>query len=205
MEKIKLAAQVREKTGKGVARKLRQSGLVPAVLYGKDKDPQTLIVDPQEVRAYLAGNVIFDLEIEGLGKETAMIKEVQRDVISGDIKHIDFLHISMDEKVTVTVPITLVGDAAGVQEGGVIQQLLWELEVECLPLEIPETIEIDISNLGIGESLSVSEVSAPGGTDILTSGEEVIVTIVQPTATVEETDAEEEVTEPEVIGEETEE
>jgi len=205
MEKIKLAAQVREKTGKGVARKLRQSGLVPAVLYGKDKDPQTLIVDPQEVRAYLAGNVIFDLEIEGLGKETAMIKEVQRDVISGDIKHIDFLHISMDEKVTVTVPIALVGDAAGVQEGGVIQQLLWELEVECLPLEIPETIEIDISNLGIGESLSVSEVSAPGGTDILTSGEEVIVTIVQPTATVEETDAEEEVTEPEVIGEETEE
>lgn len=205
MEKIKLAAQVREKTGKGVARKLRQSGLVPAVLYGKDKDPQTLIVDPQEVRAYLAGNVIFDLEIEGLGKETAMIKEVQRDVISGDIKHIDFLHISMDEKVTVTVPIVLVGDAAGVQEGGVIQQLLWELEVECLPLEIPENIEIDISNLGIGESLSVSEVSAPGGTDILTSGEEVIVTIVQPTATVEETDAEEEVTEPEVIGEETEE
>lgn len=205
MEKIKLAAQVREKTGKGVARKLRQSGLVPAVLYGKDKDPQTLIVDPQEVRAYLAGNVIFDLEIEGLGKETAMIKEVQRDVISGDIKHIDFLHISMDEKVTVTVPIALVGDAAGVQEGGVIQQLLWELEVECLPLEIPETIEIDISNLDIGESLSVSEVSAPGGTDILTSGEEVIVTIVQPTATVEETDAEEEVTEPEVIGEETEE
>ncbi|NLJ84497.1 MAG: 50S ribosomal protein L25 [Halanaerobiaceae bacterium] len=205
MEKIKLAAQVREKTGKGVARKLRQSGLVPAVLYGKDKDPQTLIVDPQEVRAYLAGNVIFDLEIEGLGKETAMIKEVQRDVISGDIKHIDFLHISMDEKVTVTVPIALVGDAAGVQEGGVIQQLLWELEVECLPLEIPETIEIDISNLGIGESLSVSEVSALGGTDILTSGEEVIVTIVQPTATVEETDAEEEVTEPEVIGEETEE
>lgn len=205
MEKIKLAAQVREKTGKGVARKLRQSGLVPAVLYGKDKDPQTLIVDPQEVRAYLAGNVIFDLEIEGLGKETAMIKEVQRDVISGDIKHIDFLHISMDEKVTVTVPIALVGDAEGVQEGGVIQQLLWELEVECLPLEIPETIEIDISNLGIGESLSVSEVSAPGGTDILTSGEEVIVTIVQPTATVEETDAEEEVTEPEVIGEETEE
>lgn len=205
MEKIKLAAQVREKTGKGVARKLRQSGLVPAVLYGKDKDPQTLIVDPQEVRAYLAGNVIFDLEIEGLGKETAMIKEVQRDVISGDIKHIDFLHISMDEKVTVTVPIALVGDAAGVQEDGVIQQLLWELEVECLPLEIPETIEIDISNLGIGESLSVSEVSAPGGTDILTSGEEVIVTIVQPTATVEETDAEEEVTEPEVIGEETEE
>lgn len=205
MEKIKLAAQVREKTGKGVARKLRQSGLVPAVLYGKDKDPQTLIVDPQEVRAYLAGNVIFDLEIEGLGKETAMIKEVQRDVISGDIKHIDFLHINMDEKVTVTVPIVLVGDAAGVQEGGVIQQLLWELEVECLPLEIPENIEIDISNLGIGESLSVSEVSAPGGTDILTSGEEVIVTIVQPTATVEETDAEEEVTEPEVIGEETEE
>lgn len=205
MEKVRLAVQPREKTGKGVARKLRQKGLVPAVLYGKGKEPQALVVDPQEVRNYLAGNTIFDLEIEGLGKETALIKEVQRDAISGDIKHIDFLHITLDEKVTVTVPVTLVGDAPGAREGGVVQQLLWELEVECLPLEIPETIEIDISNLGIGESLSVSEVSAPGGTDILTSGEEVIVTIVQPTATVEETDAEEKVTEPEVIGEETEE
>src|SRR5690606_11896684 len=197
--------QPREKTGKGVARKLRQKGLVPAELYGKGKEPQAVVVDPQEVRNYLAGNTSFDLEIEGLGKETALINEVQRDAISGDIKHIDFLHITLDEKVTVTVPVTLVGDAPGAREGGVVQQLLWELEVECLPLEIPETIEIDISNLGIGESLSVSDVKAAEGIEILTSPEEVIVTVALPTATVEETDAEEEVTEPEVIGEETEE
>lgn len=205
MEKVRLAVQPREKTGKGVARKLRQKGLVPAVLYGKGKEPQALVVDPQEVRNYLAGNTIFDLEIEGLGKETALIKEVQRDAISGDIKHIDFLHITLDEKVTVTVPVTLVGDAPGAREGGVVQQLLWELEVECLPLEIPESIEVDISNLSVGESLSVSDVKAAEGIEILTSPEEVIVTVALPTATVEETDAEEEVTEPEVIGEETEE
>lgn len=205
MEKVRLAVQPREKTGKGVARKLRQKGLVPAVLYGKGKEPQALVVDPQEVRNYLAGNTIFDLEIEGLGKETALIKEVQRDAISGDIKHIDFLHITLDEKVTVTVPVTLVGDAPGAREGGVVQQLLWEMEVQCLPLEIPESIEVDISNLRVGESLSVSDVKAAEGIEILTSPEEVIVTVALPTATVEETDAEEEVTEPEVIGEETEE
>lgn len=205
MEKVRLAVQPREKTGKGVARKLRQKGLVPAVLYGKGKEPQALVVDPQEVRNYLAGNTIFDLEIEGLGKETALIKEVQRDAISGDIKHIDFLHITLDEKVTVTVPVTLVGDAPGAREGGVVQQLLWEMEVQCLPLEIPESIEVDISNLSVGESLSVSDVKAAEGIEILTSPEEVIVTVALPTATVEETDAEEEVTEPEVIGEETEE
>ncbi|MFI5358528.1 MAG: 50S ribosomal protein L25, partial [Halanaerobiales bacterium] len=163
MEKVRLAVQPREKTGKGVARKLRQKGLVPAVLYGKGKEPQALVVDPQEVRNYLAGNTIFDLEIEGLGKETALIKEVQRDAISGDIKHIDFLHITLDEKVTVTVPVTLVGDAPGAREGGVVQQLLWEMEVQCLPLEIPESIEVDISNLSVGESLSVSDVKAAEG------------------------------------------
>lgn len=205
MEKVRLAVQPREKTGKGVARKLRQKGLVPAVLYGKGKEPQVLVVDPQEVRNYLAGNTIFDLEIEGLGKETALIKEVQRDAISGDIKHIDFLHITLDEKVTVTVPVTLVGDAPGAREGGVVQQLLWEMEVQCLPLEIPESIEVDISNLSVGESLSVSDVKAAEGIEILTSPEEVIVTVALPAATGGEATEGEEVTEPEVVGDETEE
>ena len=192
MEKIKLAAQVREKTGKGVARKLRQSGLVPAVIYGKGKDPQALVVDPQEVKNYLAGNVIFDLDIEGLGTMPAMIKDIQKDVISGDLKHVDFLHISMDEKVTVSVPVVLVGDAPGVQEGGVIQQLLWELEVECLPLEIPESLE-------------VSNLQVPEGITILTSEEETIVTIAVPTTAAENEESEGEITEPEVIGEDKEE
>lgn len=205
MEKIKLAAQVREKTGKGVARKLRQSGLVPAVIYGKGKDPQALVVDPQEVKNYLAGNVIFDLDIEGLGTMPAMIKDIQKDVISGDLKHVDFLHISMDEKVTVSVPVVLVGDAPGVQEGGVIQQLLWELEVECLPLEIPESFEVDVSKLGVGESLSVSNLQVPEGITILTSEEETIVTIAVPTTAAENEESEGEITEPEVIGEDKEE
>ena len=205
MEKIKLAAQVREKTGKGVARKLRQSGLVPAVIYGKGKDPQALVVDPQEVKNYLAGNVIFDLDIEGLGTMPAMIKDIQKDVISGDLKHVDFLHISMDEKVTVSVPVVLVGDAPGVQEDGVIQQLLWELEVECLPLEIPESLEVDVSNLGVGESLSVSNLQVPEGITILTSEEETIVTIAVPTTAAENEESEGEITEPEVIGEDKEE
>lgn len=206
MERIKLEAQVREATGKGVARKLRSSGLLPAVIYGKVHEPQPLVVDPQDLKNKLAGNAIFDLNIEGHGRQTAMVKEIQKDPITGELKHVDFLHISMDEKIIVSVPVILIGDAPGIKEGGVLQQLLREIEVECLPLEIPEGIEVDISNLEIGNSLSVNDVEVTEGVDVITSLDEVIVTIALPTEAEEEEieDKEEDILEPEVIGEETE-
>lgn len=206
MERYELKAEIREATGKGVARKLRSNGLIPGVIYGKAREPQSLIVNPQNLKNKLGGNAIFDVDIAGQGKETAMIKEVQRDVITGELKHIDFLHISMDEKITVFVSINLVGDAPGVKEGGVLQQLLREIEIECLPLNIPEEIKVDISGLDIGNSINVSEVEVDDDVDIVTPLDEVIVTLALPIEEEEEEEVEEdELMEPEVIGEEPEE
>jgi len=209
MGKYNLKVEKREATGKGVARKLRASGLVPGVVYGKNIESQSIIIDPQDLLNRLSGNAIFDLDIAGVGKDTVMVKEVQKDPITGAIKHIDFLHISMDEKITVSVSIVLLGDAPGIKEGGVLQQMLREIEVECLPLDIPEKIEVDISGLEIGDSVSVSEIEVGDNFEIITPLEEVIVTVILPTEIVEDEDEEgeeeEEFVEPEVIGEESEE
>lgn len=210
MERYKLKAEVREETGKGVARKLRRAGLVPGVVYGKTRPAQPLTIDPMDLQNKMTGNAIFDLILENDGEEaseTVMIKDVQKDPIKGDIIHIDFHQISMDEKITISVPIKLTGDAAGVTEGGVLQQLLREIEVECLPINIPEEIEVDISELGMGDSLLVSNVDVSDEIDIITPLDEVIVTIVAPTELVEEeVEAEdEEILEPEVIEETSEE
>ncbi len=206
MERYNLNVEVREATGKGVARKLRSNGLIPGIIYGKNRGPQPLTVNPQDLKHKLSGNAIFDLDIEGEGKETAMVKEVQKNVITGELKHIDFLHISMDEKIIVSVVVNMIGDAPGVKEGGVLQQLLREIEIECLPLDIPEEIEVDISNLDIGSSITVSDVEVDDDIDIITPLEEVIVTLAFPAEEEEEEEEEdEEFMEPEVIGEETEE
>lgn len=207
MEKYNLKVEIREATGKGAARKLRASGLVPGVVYGKQLEPKSIIVNPQDLKNNISGNAIFDLDIAGLGKDTVMVKEVQKDPITGAIKHIDFLNIIMDEKITVFVPLSIVGDAPGIKDGGVLQQLMREIEVECLPLDIPDNIEVDISGLEIGDSISVNEIEIGEDFDIVTPLDEVIVTVTVPTEIEEDEveEEEEEFVEPEVIGEETEE
>lgn len=207
MKRYNLQAEVREETGKGVARKLRRAGLLPGVVYGKTRKSQPLIVDPIQLQNKMSGNAIFDLTIvddDKETKETVMIKEVQRDPIKGDLLHIDFQHISMDEKISVSIPLSLKGDAPGVKEGGVLQQLLREVEIECLPADIPEELELNISDLHIGDSLMVSDLDVPEEIEIKTPLDEVIVTVVAPTELIEEEieEEEEEFVEPEVIGEE---
>ena len=208
MERYNLSVEVREETGKGVARSLRRSGLVPAVIYGKSRPSQALTVNPEDLKNKMSGNAIFDLLITAGGeeiKETVMIKEVQKDPIKGELLHIDFHHISMDEMITVNVGLNLTGEAPGVREGGVLQQLLREIEIECLPLDIPEALQLDISKLEMGNSLLVSDLEAPENIDIKTPFDEAIVTIVVPTEAEEEVEEEtegDELTEPEVIGEE---
>ncbi|MFW6035374.1 MAG: 50S ribosomal protein L25 [Halothermotrichaceae bacterium] len=206
MERYELKVKTRETSGKGAARKLRREGLVPAVVYGRNRDAQSLIVNPDDLQYKTNGNVIFDMKLED-EEETVMIKEIQKDPISRDIIHIDFQHISMDEKITVSVPLNLTGTAYGVQEGGVVQQLMRSIEVESLPLDIPDEIELDITDLDVGDSLLVSDIDVEEDFEIVTPIDEVIVTIVAPTELVEEEieEEEEEFMEPEVIGEETEE
>ncbi|WP_408955227.1 50S ribosomal protein L25 [Natroniella sp. ANB-PHB2] len=206
MERLELNAEVREETGKGTARRLRREGLIPGVLYGRDRQPVNLKLNAKKVDKAIGGNVILDLELDDDTTQPVMVKEVQRDVIKGDLLHIDLYVINLDETVEIEVPVELVGPAAGEREGGVLEQILRKLEVECLPTDIPDTIEVDVAELEVGQSLSVGELEVSDEIEILTDNDETIATVVVPTELdLEPAEPEEELEEPEVIGEEVEE
>jgi large subunit ribosomal protein L25 len=183
MAETKLTATVRDGGGKGSARKLRAQGLVPAILYGHGMEPVKVAVDDRELYHVLhtgaGSNVLVDLQV-GKDRHLAMPREIQRDHVRGQFLHIDFLVVRRDEKITVDVPVHIVGESHGVKEGGVVEHHLWDLKVECLPTNVPESIEADITDLGIGDSLSVSGIKVPQGATILTSSEETIVSVVPP-------------------------
>ncbi len=213
MERFQLEAEAREETGKNIARKIRREGKIPGVVYGRERSPQPLIVDPLKLKGKLDANAIVDLIIkddEGEDStETVMIKDYQKHVIKNELLHVDFHHISMDETITVTIPIETVGKAFGVQEGGVLQQLMREVEIECLPTDIPDKFELDITELDVGDSLQVSDLEIGDEIELVSSLDDVIVTVVTPSEEITEEVEEElldvEGLEPEVIGEETEE
>lgn len=179
----KLKAERRDGTGKGAARKIRASGKVPAVVYGQGIDPLHLTIDSRELFHLLhtdAGmNVLVDLRVDG-DHFLAMPREVQQDHLRGRFLHVDFLRIARDEKITVDVPVHLVGESHGVKEGGVIEHHLWNLHVECFPQDVPAAVEADITPLGINESLKVSDLRIPDKVTVLTPSEETIVSVVPP-------------------------
>jgi large subunit ribosomal protein L25 len=191
----KLVADKREGTGKGVARRLRASGRVPAVLYGHGMEPLSLSVDSRELfHLFHTGagtNVLVDLVVDG-DEHLAMPREVQRDHIRGRFVHVDFLVVSRDEKITISVPIRVVGESVGVKAGGVLEHHLWEVQVECLPTDVPEAIEADVSDLEIGSGLRVSDLLAPDGATILTNADESVLAVTQPQMAVELEEEEEE-------------
>jgi large subunit ribosomal protein L25 len=207
MKRYSIEVEKREETGKGAARRIRRNGLIPGVIYGRKLEPQALTADPQDLKGKIHSNAIIDLDIDG-EQETVMIKDFQKDVIKEEIIHVDFQKISMDETIHITVPIKLVGDAPGVREGGVLQQLMREVDIEVLPSDIPEELELNIDELTLSDSLEVGDLEIPEEVEVLDSLEDVIVTIVAPSEEIEEEEEEEleeEFIEPEVIGEEDEE
>lgn len=200
----------RSAVGKGVARKLRQLGSIPAVYYGRGEEPIVLTVGLKELEEVIVkaegSNVIVDLKVDGdgVGDRKALIREIQRDPVGGHILHLDLQHISLTERITVEVPIVLTGIPTGVKDGGgILEHLLRDVEVECLPTDIPSRLEIDVSALNIGDSLHVSDLKADKVT-ILTEGERPIAAVVPPTVLEEAKPAEGEgaaVTEPELVKE----
>jgi large subunit ribosomal protein L25 len=180
---VTLNAEPRDSVGKGAARKIRAEGRVPAVLYGPEVQPLRLSVDGRDLWHALhtdAGmNVLIDLQLDGQEYLT-LPREVQRDIVRGTLLHVDFLRIRKDVAIQVDVPIHLVGESHGVKEGGVVEHHLWEVKVECLPTDVPESIEADVAALGIGDSLHVSDLKPPDKCTILTPPEETIVSVVPP-------------------------
>jgi len=192
---LKLVAERREGTGKGVARKLRAAGRVPAVVYGQGMDAAPVSVDAKDLYHVLhagGANVLLDLVIDGKGL-LALARDVQRDHIHGRFVHVDFLAVSRTEKITIQVPVRVVGESVGVKAGGVLEHHLWEVEAECLPSDVPEAIEADISELQVFDSLKVADLVAPEGVTILSGEDELVLAVVPPQAReVEEVAAEEE-------------
>jgi large subunit ribosomal protein L25 len=187
----KLQAEKRDGTGKGVARRLRAAGRVPGVFYGKDVEPVPISVDSREMFHVLhgaaGGNALVDLVVDGTD-HLAMAREIQRDHIHNKLVHIDFLAVSRTEKITVNVPVIEIGDAAGVKEGGVVEHHLREVSVECFPQDVPDQIEIDITEVTLGDMVHVSDLTAPEGVEILTNPEDAVLSIITPAALRTEAD-----------------
>lgn len=204
---VSLEAAPRSDVGKGVARKLRAGGRVPGVYYGRGEESIPLTVALKDLEAVIenaeGSNVIVDLKLSGEAAKDrkALIREIQRHPVAGLILHLDLQHISLTERIVVEVPIVLVGTPLGVKDaGGILEHLLREVEVECLPTDIPSKLEIDVSALQIGDSLHVSDLKADRAT-ILTEADRAIAAVVPPTILEEVKPAEEAaVAEPEVIG-----
>lgn len=186
MEQVVCEVEVRKSQGKGAAHKLRRSGSIPAILYSKGGDNTMLQVEARELARILSTgsgqNIIINLKIKGngAGDATAMITEVQRDTFQKHILHVDFRRIRMDETVHSTVRIVFHGHAAGVEGGGMVDHLRNEIEVEALPTALPDRIEIDVTGLGIGDSLRVGDLKLPAGVIALTDAEEMIVIVHSP-------------------------
>ncbi|MFL5881142.1 MAG: 50S ribosomal protein L25/general stress protein Ctc [Actinomycetota bacterium] len=188
MSEYKLAAENRSEAGKGAARRLRASGRVPAVLYGHGTKPQHLSVDArqfgQALRTDAGVNVLISLEV-GRNQHLALAKEIQRHPVKGSLIHVDFIQVRRGEKVHVQVPVHLVGEAPGAREGGILDQDLYQLNVEAEVTAVPEAVEADVSGLGIGDVLRVADLKAPGGAVILDDPEAVVVSVAAPTVEAE--------------------
>jgi large subunit ribosomal protein L25 len=208
MAMLTLKGARRTESGKGVARRLRAAGRIPAVYYGRGEDSIPLAVSRKELEELFdqaeGANVIVDLKVEGdAGQDRkALIRDIQRDPVGGDILHLDLLHISLTERITVQVPVVLVGTPVGVKDaGGILEHLLREVEVECLPTDIPSRLEVDVSAMAIGDTLHVSDIRAERAV-IKTEADRGIATVVPPTVLEEAKPAEEAVAaEPELVKE----
>ncbi len=208
---VSLNATARDVSGKGTARSLRRSGQVPAVIYGHGRDPQRLSLNARDLDKMLghiqAESTVIEVTVGGHTAKT-LIREIQRHPIKRQILHVDFQALVAGEKVTVNIPIVLNGIPEGVRlEGGVLDQTLRELEIEVDPSDIPDHVELDITNMVIGDSLHVSDIKLPAGVKILDDPETSVAVLAAPRAVIEETPAVEAVegaaegvAEPEVIG-----
>lgn len=208
MAELNLEVTRREGTGKGIARRLRVDGKVPAVVYGAHREAVPITVDRKAVTELIQKSQhgirsIFLLKMSGTDQSRhAMIKDIQINPISRKLTHIDFVRVLMDEKVRVAIPVHVSGLALGVKEGGILDFQVRELHVECLPGQIPDTIDIDVTPLGAHDYYRIADLKLPEGVRVLDDPERVVVGVTQLRAEVEEVPAEAveaAVAEPEVI------
>jgi len=187
MEEIFLDAQSREELGKGKVKDLRQKGFIPAIVYADGKNATPVKVSHSEllrlVHHHRIEGVVINLKLkDGKGKSRAcLIKEIQYDPVHGDIIHVDFNEISLTKVIKVNVPVVAKGEPAGVkQEGGSLEHILWEIEVECLPTDIPKEIEVDVSQLKFGDSIHIKDLTVPAKIKVLNDPAAIVLSVAAP-------------------------
>lgn len=205
MEKIELKAAIRKEVGNGPARVLRRQGRFPAVFYGPKVEPILLSLETRAFEQILKtsniGQALFSLIVDDkkATQKTAMVKELQTKPVSGEVLHVDFYEVAMDRKITVSVPVVTTGKSKGVELGGLLQIIRHDLEVLCYPDKIPESIEVDITDMDIGDSIHVEEIPLGEHIEIPADINFTVVTVLSPKVEEEE---EEEVEEGEELEEE---
>jgi large subunit ribosomal protein L25 len=198
----KLDVAIRDPDGSRSARRLRRSGRIPGVLYGGGSDPISFSVDARELRAALAASgAVVDLSIDGSTSTPVVLKEAQRDPVRGETTHVDLLRVRLDKPIHAVVPLELTGvdDTAGVKEGGILEQLTRELNIEALPTAIPESIVHELGEMQIGDTLSLEAIAVPDGVTLLDDPATTVASLSAPRLQTEE-EAEIE-TETELVGE----
>jgi len=188
MDEIILNAQPREELGRGRVKDLRDGGFIPAVVYSEGNNSQPIKVPRSEflhlMHEYHIENAIVNLKIKDDKKQKAracLIKEIQYDPVEGDVIHLDFNEISLTKNIKVNVPVTAKGEPVGVkQEGGSLEHILWEIEVECLPTQIPKEITVDVSALKIGDAIHIKDIVAPQGIKILNDPGAIVLSVAAP-------------------------
>jgi large subunit ribosomal protein L25 len=194
METVELSAELRSRTGKGPARQMRQQGTLPAIFYGPKRQTTMIAIDAREFLekiSSLEGSHLIRLrsDAEEIGNKVALVKEAQYHPVTGAVLHADFYEVDMTEKLSLRVPLHFAGKAAGVALGGILQPVQRDVEVECLPGDIPEFISVDVSGLNIHDAVHISQLSAPAGVRICFDTDATLVTVLPPT--VEEVKVEE--------------
>lgn len=209
-KQVKLTAERRSAVGRSAVRKLKTAGRVPAVIYGAKDKPEPLQVLRRDINAVLSHasgeNILVELEIAGDANRLAMVQEVQHSPVGGDVLHVDFHAVSMDEVIEADVPIEPIGTANGVKNfGGLLEQSLRSLSIECLPRDLPDIIRVDVSALNVGDAIHVREIALPSGVTTRMPPDLTAISVLAPTVEEEPAAAAEVATAPEVIKEKKEE
>ena len=186
MEEITLSVEARNDRGKGAARRLRRSGKVPAIFYGPKSTATPIAVDRKDFAAHVANLegshlIRFQSPAADLQQRVALVREVQTHPVDGGILHVDFYEVDLTQRLQVTVPLHFIGRAKGVADGGILQPIVREMEVECLPSDIPQYIEVDVTALDIHDAVHLADVKMPANVTAVFESNEAVVTVLPPT------------------------
>lgn len=188
-----LKAEERARTGSGVLKQMRREGFIPSVVYGGGTENKNVKVHAKTLSDMLhhaaSDSILVNLDLEGSGTQLAFLQDVQHNALSGEIVHVDFLAVNENTSINANIPLELVGDAAGVKAGGLLEQLLYSLEISCLPKDLPESIEADVTALEVGEALHIGEIAFPEGV-APSLNDDVVVALVAKTRVAKSAEAE---------------